>query len=203
MTTCLILSQPGVVLADGEFVGDIVTKWEADGRSMTVLKSFKYIDADKKVWRVPSGVLVDGASIPQALWSLIGGPFEGRYRNASVVHDYFCDSRKRKWQDVHKVFYEAMLVSGVEKPRAYIMYKAVEKFGPRWPEPQVRRECLKPDGSFDVAKCTENDATPSGEASFPAVTPTAFQELIDEVAPVATAEDVEKLRQIHGSLPQE
>jgi uncharacterized protein DUF1353 len=63
-----------------------VTRWEDDGRLMTLVESFAYIDSSGRTWRVPSGVQVDGASIPQVFWSIIGGPFEGRYRNASIIH---------------------------------------------------------------------------------------------------------------------
>src|SRR5712692_9140850 len=33
------------------------------------------------------------ASIPRAFWSVIGGPLEGQYRNASVFHDVACDQK--------------------------------------------------------------------------------------------------------------
>ena len=103
-----------------------------DGRLVKLVKPFAYISVQGRAWRVPKDAIVDGASIPRALWSLIGGPFEGRYRNASIIHDWFCDVRTRAWQDVHKVFYEALLASGVSRSRAMLMYAAVRRFGPRW-----------------------------------------------------------------------
>src|SRR4051812_31635812 len=81
---------------------------------------------------VPERTRVDGASIPQALWSIVGSPFTGKYVQASVIHDYYCDVRVRRWQHVHRIFYEAMLVSGVSETRAKIMYAAVYFAGPRW-----------------------------------------------------------------------
>ncbi len=86
---------------------------------------------------VPAGTKVDGASIPQALWSLIGGPFEGKYRDASVIHDYYCDVRLKSWRTVHRVFYNAMRVSGVSEARAKLMYAAVFFGGPRWSDTAV------------------------------------------------------------------
>ena len=83
-------------------------------------------------WPVPVGSWLDGASIPQAFWSVIGGPFSGLYLEASVVHDYYCDHRVRQWRDVHRMFYEAMLCRGVGSFRAKVMYYAVYRFGPRW-----------------------------------------------------------------------
>jgi Protein of unknown function (DUF1353) len=68
------------------------------------------------------------------LWSVIGSPFTGKYRDASVIHDYYCDIRARPWPSVHRVFYDAMIVSGVSVSRAKLMYAAVYFAGPRWSE---------------------------------------------------------------------
>jgi hypothetical protein len=81
---------------------------------------------------VPAKAVVDGASIPKLFWSILGGPYEGKYRNASVIHDWFCDRRTMPWSMVHRVFYEAMLDSGVEPLTAKMMYLAVYYAGPRW-----------------------------------------------------------------------
>jgi hypothetical protein len=78
------------------------------------------------------------------LWSLIGGPFEGKYRNGSVVHDYYCDVRSANWRSVHKMFYRAMLVSGVSVRRAKVMYAAVYFAGPRWNDTVVENVRLGP-----------------------------------------------------------
>lgn len=64
----------------------------------------------------------------------MGGPFEGQYRNASVVHDVACVKKSEKWEDVHRMFYYAMRAGGVSETRAALMYAAVYKFGPRWDE---------------------------------------------------------------------
>jgi lysozyme family protein len=109
-----------------------LTEWLDDGRHMRLGRPFGYVEESGREWPVPAETVVDGASIPRVFWSLIGGPFEGRYRNASVVHDYFCDVQTRAWQETHRVFYEAMLCSGVGTIRAKTMYYAVYRFGPRW-----------------------------------------------------------------------
>lgn len=103
-----------------------------DGRLVRLMKPFAYISVDGRHWGVPRGAEVDGASIPRALWTFIGGPFEGRYRNASIIHDWFCDVRTHAWKDVHRMFYEAMLASHVGRYKAKTMYAAVYRFGPRW-----------------------------------------------------------------------
>ena len=105
----------------------------ADGRTMRLLEDFAYIDPSGRRWEAPKGSVIDGASIPQFAWSLIGGPFEGPYRNASVIHDVACVERKLAWQDVHLAFYTAMRAADVSPWKAKIMYGAVYHFGPRWP----------------------------------------------------------------------
>jgi hypothetical protein len=84
------------------------------------------------MWSVPSGTRVDGASIPSVFWSIIGAPYTGKYREASVIHDYFCETKSRHWKAVHRVFLDGMLARGVDKIQAQLMYLAVYRFGPRW-----------------------------------------------------------------------
>lgn len=117
----------------GKYVGTVQTEWLEDGRRMRLLSPFAYFDPNGVEWNAPTGWVVEGASIPQVAWSFIGAPFEGKYRNASVIHDVGCDQKIRPWEAVHKVFYWAMRTSGVETWRAKIMYAAVYHFGPRWP----------------------------------------------------------------------
>lgn len=116
----------------GTFTGRVATEWLADGRRMRLLESFSFTDPHGIRWDAPAGWVVDGASIPQQAWSTIGGPFEGIYRNASVIHDVACDKRDRPWTDAAWVFHEAMLASGVHPAQAQIMFAAVWGFGPKW-----------------------------------------------------------------------
>jgi hypothetical protein len=115
----------------GEYKGEAVLSMLPDGRNMQLLKPFSYVDPKGQTWNVPAGTKTDGASIPRILW-LTYPPFTGKYRQAAVVHDYYCQLRSRTWKDTHKVFYEAMLTSGVPEKTAKIMYGAVYGFGPRW-----------------------------------------------------------------------
>ena len=116
----------------GRFEGQVVARWEDDGRSMTLVEPFAYVDPRQNRWPAPAGAVVNGASIPRAFWSLIGGPFEGEFRDASVVHDVACETRDRPWQAVHAMFYEACRCGGVGAIKAKTMYYAVFHFGPRW-----------------------------------------------------------------------
>jgi len=123
----------------GYYVGHVRAEWLENGRDMRLLESFAYIDPQGTRWDARAGAVVDGASIPQSAWSIIGGPFEGKYREASVIHDVACVQKSRDWQLVHKTFFTGMLASGVSSIRAKIMYAAVYHFGPRWQEVRVIR----------------------------------------------------------------
>ena len=139
VTVLYIVLQSTVSASEyGHFVGEVKTKWLDDGRKMQLLETFTYVDPQKITWDSPKDSVIDGASIPRIAWSLIGGPFEGKYRNASVIHDVACDLALRPWEEVHEAFYNAMRAGGVGVMKAKIMYGAVYHFGPRWPAKVVR-----------------------------------------------------------------
>ena len=130
----LLLATPPPANAQyfGKFTGMANVEFLPDGRGMRLTKDFSYTDPAGGTWMAPAGSVVDGASIPKFAWSLIGGPFEGKYRDASVIHDIACIKKDRPWELVHLAFYNAMLASGVDRTSARIMYAAVYHFGPRW-----------------------------------------------------------------------
>lgn len=136
------------------FVGKVVTEWcsEKDrnccpeeleplvpqreqhdcNRDMKLIKPFSFVDSSGTTWTAPKHFVVDGATIPKALWLVFGSPYVGKYRRASVVHDYYCVRESRqsvKQKDVHRMFYEAMLCDGVETYKAWCMWKAVGAWG--------------------------------------------------------------------------
>ena len=132
----------------GFYNGEPVTKWNRDGRTMTLLTELRYTDPKGNVWVAPIGSVVDGASIPRYLWSIMGGPFEGRYRNASVLHDVAYGDKKRPWQDCDRMFYYAMRCSGVSAVEAKTMFYALYKFGHHWKFPIKRAKPVKFDGQL-------------------------------------------------------
>ena len=96
----------------GSFKGDLITRALEDGRRLELVQPYAFEDATGKLWGVPAKTLVDGASIPQVFWSITGGPFSGKYRNASVIHDYYCVAKTDAWENVHLVFYNGMRANG-------------------------------------------------------------------------------------------
>ncbi len=116
----------------GYYIGAPVTQWNPDGRSMTLLHSLRYVDPEGILWVAPAGSVVDGASIPRALWTLMGGPFEGKYRNASVLHDVAYTMQNRPARDCDRMFYHAMRCSGVSAVEAKTMYYALIRFVWHW-----------------------------------------------------------------------
>jgi hypothetical protein len=110
----------------------------APNRNVRVIDDFTFTEAaNGTVWDAPSGSIVNGASIPRVLWTLVGSPFTGDYVYGSIVHDVACDTRTRPWRDTHYMFYLACLAGGTRRGRAKLMYLAVRNFGPRWPQPQA------------------------------------------------------------------
>ena len=132
----------------GYYNGEPVTKWNSDGRTMTLLTELRYTDPHGEVWVAPIGSVVDGASIPRYLWSVMGGPFEGKYRNGSVLHDVAYGEHNRPWWDCDRMFYNAMRCSGVSVGEAKTMYYALYKFGRHWKFPIKRGKPVKYKGEL-------------------------------------------------------
>lgn len=101
-------------------------------RRMRLLAPFGFRRPNGDVILVPVGFVTDGASIPQACWSLVGGPFEGAYREPAIVHDWLCQVRTLTSATTHTVFYEGMRTAGVNIVKARLMWAAVRFFGPKW-----------------------------------------------------------------------
>ncbi|MEL7543906.1 MAG: DUF1353 domain-containing protein [Pseudomonadota bacterium] len=127
------------------FPDPLIVRALEDGRSLRLERAFRFVDSRGSIWVAPKGAIVNGASIPRVLWSVIGSPFAGKHRDASVIHDYHVEVRQRSWQRVHEVFYEGLLASGVGRTRALLMWRAVHHFGPRWSNPNcnaIERDCV-------------------------------------------------------------
>ena len=115
----------------GEFSGDPRTYWMTEAgsdRHMRLLEEFWFRDPDGRVWTTPADYWIDGASIPRALWTLVGSPYTGDYRRASVVHDKACDEAvgdptARRAAD--RMFYHACRAGGCAVIEATLLYIGV------------------------------------------------------------------------------
>jgi uncharacterized protein DUF1353 len=139
----LVLCSEGSPYAQngGRFVGTL-TITGPRREEFKLKEDLAYIDPQGKKWDAPAGSKMDCASIPRVLWTLVGGPCEGDYLQASVIHDVYCwrglnhKPGAEPWQETHRMFYDAMITDGVSKPYALLLYGAVYKFGPTWDEPR-------------------------------------------------------------------
>jgi len=102
---------------------------------MQMLADFSFTDPAGAVWLTPKKYIVDGASIPRALWTLVGSPYTGDYRRASIVHDKACDdasgntTARRK---ADRMFYHACRAGGCSIQEATLLYIGVI-MGGVWP----------------------------------------------------------------------
>lgn len=119
-------------MAKGMFSGEPQALWlTEDGtedRKMSLLKDFWFKDPKGKNWEAHKDDEVDGASIPRALWTLLGSPYTGDYRRASIVHDVACnaagdDVDKRRAAD--RMFYHACRAGGCTIWQATLLYIGV------------------------------------------------------------------------------
>ena len=133
-----LLRGGGIAMSFGKFQGEVIAKWSRDppleARNMSLMADFSYIEPTRPptVWPAAKGRCIDGASIPEFLWSLVGSPFTGNYRRASVVHDIACQDKPLTSDRAHYMFYLAMRCDRTPDRLAKIMYLAVRTFGPQW-----------------------------------------------------------------------
>jgi Protein of unknown function (DUF1353) len=126
-------------VSHGTFSGEPKTQWLTDpnqpDRNMRLLEDFSFTDPTGKKWMTPKDYVVDGASIPQALWTTVGSPYTGDYRRASIVHDKACDDAvndpaARRAAD--RMFYQACRAGGCSIEQATLLYIGV-RIGGVWP----------------------------------------------------------------------
>jgi hypothetical protein len=121
----------------GRYTGRLTLEPSNGSPQMRTTSEFGFLDSDGRHWSVPPGTAIDGMSIPRALWFLFGDRWQGKYREAIALHDYYCAVRSADWRSVHRVFYRAMVVSGVSMRRAKLVYAGVYFAGPRWADKDV------------------------------------------------------------------
>lgn len=86
----------------------------------------------ENVWikvTVKNGLLSNGASIPQAFWSIIGCPMGGKYVGSAIIHDALYGSHVLTREESDKLFIDMMEHNGVGKIKRNLMYWAVRVGG--------------------------------------------------------------------------
>ena len=128
------LSAAVLSAAQGRFVGKVVVEWLDDPfvAKLQLREDFGFEDQAGKLWLARQGQVLDGASIPLVFRDMIGMPFVGTYRRASIIYDYYCQAMSEPWRDVHRMFYYASLTEGAGEVNAKIMYAALYAAGLRW-----------------------------------------------------------------------
>ena len=114
----------------GDFSGEPKTAWligeSAPDRNMEILEDFFYTDPEGREWPAYAGYKgLNGASIPRALWSLIGAPYVGDYRRAALVHDYAVQEGPATRLEADRMFYHACRAGGCSWLQARILYVGV------------------------------------------------------------------------------
>lgn len=100
----------------------------------------EFVDKRGRHWQAPVGTLTDGASIPPLFVPLIGLPTSQEFAIAAAIHDAYCGYgnegvqvyQTRRWRQVHRMFFEALVQGGTSEFKAKAMYAAVMTGGPRW-----------------------------------------------------------------------
>ncbi len=190
-----------------EFV--IPVKPDDNFRDMKLLNAITYVDPRGVKWEVPAGYITNGASVPWGLWNIVGGPYDGPYRDAAVVHDYYTEFKLRPWEDTHRMYYEASIARGISESRAGVMYAGLLVGADRWDPPAagavVPKKAQMMPGSFQLAQVPP---PATNKPIAPGATPTVNQqELFNELkvwierekpTPDQIAKRVEELRKARG-----
>lgn len=82
---------------------------------------------DRKYCTAPMGYTTDGATIPRVFWTFVGSPFQPKFMQAAIIHDWMCNGGYSV-DEMSNLFYCILIDNGVGKIRARIMERAVRAF---------------------------------------------------------------------------
>ncbi len=117
----------------GWFQGTPKVTFLDDGHLVQLLNNIHYRDRFLTVWTAHENNLFNGSNIPYHVWTwLREGPFSGRHRQAAFFHDEACVERRRPYQHVHRMYYEACMAAGCDEDTSRMKYFAIMGGGPVW-----------------------------------------------------------------------
>jgi hypothetical protein len=148
----------------GIFSGVPKTEWLTnvlgEDRDMRLIEAMSFTDPNGRLWLAPANSVINGASIPRALWALVGSPYTDDYRRASVVHDVACDTPGVDRKEADVMFFHACRAGGCGPIQARVLYAGV-RLG-AWSSKNLPTESLSRDRILFRAKMS----TPVLEESF-------------------------------------
>ncbi|WP_324133575.1 DUF1353 domain-containing protein [Bosea sp. (in: a-proteobacteria)] len=119
--------------------------------SCELVHDFGFIDGNGVGWQAKAGLKTDGASIPSLAQPFIGGPWDADFVKAAVLHDHYCIRTVRPRTATHRMFYNALIESGVSKVKASTMYYAVMVGSHMWIDLMEGQQC-----SGGMKNCVQN-----------------------------------------------
>lgn len=124
--TAIIINEP-------RFIGEADTRMiQGEKRKVLLLNDFCFVDSAGFEWLAQKDSIIDGSSIPWFLWSIIGSPFVGLHRLASITHDVYCVSKSQPHEKVHQMYFDACRLNGVSKAKATLLLSGINLGGPKW-----------------------------------------------------------------------
>ena len=110
-----------------------VTKPDANKlRAAYQLVSDMAVQWNGRLVNVPGGFQYDGASIPRALWTIVGNPFEPQFMRAALAHDWLYHVHTYDRQESDALFSGLLQEDGVSKAKAETMRAGIRAFGGRY-----------------------------------------------------------------------
>jgi len=144
LASALVIAAAPVTAANGAgqggFEGRVVVEWLDDAfvPSVRTLEDYGFRQAKGKFWQVARGQVFDGRGMPPLFYDLVGQPYGGNFRKASIVYESATQRMTEKWDEAQRMFFEAAVAEGVAVPEAKVMYLLLALQGSRWEVPGSR-----------------------------------------------------------------
>ncbi|MBN9308795.1 MAG: DUF1353 domain-containing protein [Devosia sp.] len=124
----------------GQFTAPLLLTPDPKGRGYRTSRSFSYdigFKGSRLTITVPESFPTDLATVPRALWWLFP-PHDPQYAAAAVLHDYLYSWRSPDGEAFDRatadgIFLEAMLILGVPRWKALVMFAAVRVYSETTP----------------------------------------------------------------------
>lgn len=163
-------------LASAEFIGTVKLKPDDCQKAeyCELIENFGYIDKRGLGWQADKADRTDGASIPKWAQKFAGDPWTPEYLNASVLHDHYSKSVRpvRGWFETQRMFYEALVDSGVSQKRAALLYSGVLIGSGKWivkmkgKKCPIGKACINNVGEMTIETEAESYGQPAYVESF-------------------------------------